>query len=265
MGPMKIQFIDTHCHLDAEAFRPDLDDVIQRALDSGVTRMITIGITLQTSEAAVVVANRYECVSAVVGIQPNYAQEAGPDDWQQIMELSTHPQVVGIGETGLDKYWDFAPLEIQRDYFRRHLSFSRLSGKPFVVHCREAEAEVLEVLREDFSKGPLTGLMHSFCGDAAMAEECVVMGMYISFAGMLTFRKSSELRDVARTVPLDRLLIETDAPYLAPHPNRGKRNEPAWVTNTAACLAEVHGVSLEAIAEATTRNAERIFGFDRSN
>ncbi|MFY9254801.1 MAG: TatD family hydrolase [Fuerstiella sp.] len=259
---MTTVLIDTHCHLDAEAFRQDLDDVIQRALDSGVKRMVTIGITLQTSQAAVVVANRYDCVSAVVGIQPNYVQEAGPDDWQQIKELSTHPQVVGVGETGLDKYWDFAPLEIQREYFQRHLSFSRLSKKPFVVHCREAESEVLEELRKDFQNGPLNGLMHSFCGDAAMAEECVAMGMHISFAGMLTFRKSSELREVAGTVPLDRLLVETDSPYLAPHPNRGKRNEPAWVQHTAACLAEIHEISLEELAAATTVNAERVFQFN---
>ncbi len=254
--------IDTHCHLDAEAFRQDLDEVVQRALDTGIKRMVTIGITLESSEAAVVVANRYDCVSAVVGIHPNYTQEAAPNDWQKITELSTHPRVVGIGETGLDKHWDFAPLDIQRDYFCRHLAFSRLSRKPFVVHCREANREVLEVLREDFRNGPLNGIMHSFCGDADMAAECIAMGMYISFAGMLTFRKSNELREVARTVPLDRTLVETDSPYLAPHPNRSKRNEPAWVSYTAACLAEIHGISGEELAALTTRNAEQAFAFE---
>lgn len=256
---MAISLIDTHCHLDAEAFQQDLDEVIQRALDNGVRRMLTIGITLQTSEAALVVANRYECVSAVIGIQPNYAQEAAAGDWERIIELSTHPQVVGIGETGLDRYWDFAPIEIQRDYFRRHLSFSRQSGKPFVVHCRDAEADVLEMLREDYASGPLNGVMHSFCGDAAMAKECVDMGMYISFAGMVTFRKNDSLREVAASVPLNRLLIETDAPYLAPHPNRGKRNEPAWVRHTAECIANVHQVDLSKLAEVTTQNAETLF------
>ena len=258
---MATLLIDTHCHLDAEAFRQDLDEVVQRALDCGIRRMITIGITLQSSEAAIVLANRFDCVSAAVGIHPNYAQEAAPDDWQKIIELSTHPRVVGIGETGLDKYWDFAPLDIQKDYFRRHLAFSRLSGKPFIVHCREAEPEVLELLREDFKKGPLNGLMHSFCGDAAMAAECIEMGMHISFAGMLTFRKSSELRETAKKVPLNRLLVETDSPYLAPHPNRGKRNEPAWVSHTAACLAEIHEISIEELGTVTTQNAERVFAF----
>ena len=251
--------IDTHCHLDAEAFQQDLSEVLQSATDAGVERMLTIGITRQTSEAAVVLANRHAQVSAVVGIQPNYAQEATDEDWQRIVELSAHPQVVGIGETGLDKYWDFAPLEIQRDFFRRHLSFSRQCGKPFVVHCREAEAEVLDMLRQDFANGPLNGLMHSFCGDADMAAECIEMGMYISFAGMVTFKKSTELRDVAKSIPINRLLVETDAPYLAPHPRRGKRNEPAWVRHTAECLAEVHDLPMEEFAAATTENAKRLF------
>ena len=254
-----MSLIDTHCHLDAEAFEQDLDDVLQRAADNGVERMLTIGITRRTSEAAVVLANRYEHVSAVVGIQPNYAQEAEDGDWERIVELADHPQVVGIGETGLDRYWDFAPIEIQQDYFERHLKFSRQSGLPFVVHCREAEADVLEMLQADFASGPLNGVMHSFCGDAEMAGECVAMGMHISFAGMVTFKKNDELRAVAKTVPLDRLLVETDAPYLAPHPRRGKRNEPAWVRHTAECLAEVHDVSPEELFAQTTSNARRLF------
>ncbi len=246
---MSFALIDTHCHLDAEAFHQDLDDVLQRAADNGVEQLMTIGITRETSEAALVLANRYESVFAVVGIQPNYAQEAAPDDWERIMELASHPNVVGIGETGLDRYWDYAPLEIQRDYFVRHLEFSRVCRKPFIVHCREAESDVLEMLRADFTHGPLNGIMHSFCGDAAMAAECVAMGMHISFAGMVTFRKSDELR----------LLVETDAPYLAPHPKRGKRNEPAWVRHTAECLADVHGISFEELANATAANAKQLF------
>lgn len=254
--------IDTHCHLDADAFRQDLEEVVQNALDNGVKRMVTIGITRQTSEAAIVVANRFDCVSAVVGIQPNYAHEAAPGDWERIIELAEHPKVVGIGETGLDKYWDFAPLDTQQDYFRRHLSFSRESKKPFIVHCREAESEVLEMLRTDYANGPLNGLMHSFCGDTDMAAECIQMGMYISFAGMVTYKKNDDLRQAAKSIPLDRLLVETDSPYLAPHPNRGKRNEPAWVRHTAECLATVHDISVEELAAATSANAERVFGWD---
>jgi len=257
---MTASLIDTRCHLDAEAFHQDLDDVIGRALAGGVEQMLTIGITLQTSQAAVVLANRYPCVAAVVGIQPNYAQEARAGDWDQIVELATHPRVVGIGETGLDRYWDFAPLDIQREYFVRHIELSRSCRKPFVVHCREAEADVVQLLQEQAQQGPLHGVMHSFCGSAEIAAECLRLGLYISFAGMLTFRKNDALREVARTVPLDRLLVETDAPYLAPHPWRGKRNEPAWVRQTADCLADVHGVSRDELAAATTANARRLFG-----
>ena len=256
---MPESLIDTHCHLDAEAFHQDLDDVIARAQSEGVERMLTIGVTLETSQAAVVLSNRYPCLSAVIGIQPNYVQETRADDWDRIVDLAGHPRVVGIGETGLDKYWDFAPLDQQRDYFVRHIVLARQCGKPFVVHCREAEAEVVEVLRSEAAHGPLRGVMHSFCGDAATAAECVELGLCISFAGMVTFKKNDALRAVARTVPLDRILVETDAPWLAPHPWRGKRNEPAWVRQTANCLAEVHGVSADEMASITTANAKRLF------
>jgi TatD DNase family protein len=257
---MPSTLIDTHCHLDAEAFQQDVEEVIQRAIDSGSERMLTIGIDLATSQAAVVLANRFDCVSAVVGIQPNYAHQASPADWEQIVELSRHPQVVAIGETGMDKYWDFAPLDVQEEYFVRHIQHSQKTGLPFIVHCREAEAEVVEVLKREAAGEPLNGVMHSFCGDAETAKHCLELGMHISFAGMLTFRKNDALRQVAATVPPDRLLVETDSPYLAPHPNRGKRNEPAWVRFTAECLAEVHGLTAEQLAEITTANAKRLFG-----
>jgi TatD DNase family protein len=166
---------------------------------------------------------------------------------------------VGVGETGLDKYWDVAPLEIQRDYFIRHIELSRRLNKPFVVHCREAEAEVVEVLQAEAGNGPLSGLMHSFCGGETTANICVNLGLYISFAGMLTFRKNEDLRAVARLVPRDQLLVETDAPYLAPLPNRGKRNEPSWVRFTNDCLAQVHGLTPDEMAALTTANAKRLF------
>lgn len=251
--------IDTHCHLDSEGFRQDIDNVVQRALDNGVEQMLTIGVTLETSQAAVLLSNRYPCISAVVGIQPNYAHEAKPMDWEKIEDLATHPNVVAVGETGLDKYWDIAPIEIQRDYFVRHIELSRRLKKPFVVHCREAEAEVVKVLQAEVERGPLSGVMHSFTGSAATAAACVGFGLHISFAGMLTFRKNEELRAAARSVPLNRLLVETDAPYLAPLPNRGKRNEPAWVRFTSDCLAQVHGLTPEQMAEQTTMNAKRLF------
>lgn len=256
---MPPRLIDTHCHLDAEAFEQERADVVARAVDSGVSHMLTIGIDKNTSLAAVALAEEYEAVFAVVGIQPNYVHQVQPDDWDTILSQLDHPKVVGIGETGLDRYWDYAPLDLQQEYFQRHIQLSRKSGLPFIVHCREAEADVLSVLRKEAEQGSLNGVMHSFCGDAGTAAECLELGMHISFAGMATFRKNEELREVAATVPPDRLLVETDAPYLAPHPNRGKRNEPAWVRLTAKCLAEVHGMTPEALAKCTTANAERLF------
>lgn len=255
-----MHLIDTHAHLDAEAFEKDADAVVARAHEEGVKHILTIGITLETSLAAIRVAERFPNVSAVVGVQPNYASEMKAGDWEEIVELIQHPEVVGIGETGLDRYWDYAPIETQAELFDRHLELSSTSGLPFVVHCREAEADTEKQLRAAFEKfGPLNGVMHSFCGDADMAAACVEMGMHISFAGMVTYKKNEELRQTARTVPLDRLLVETDSPYLAPRPKRGKRNEPAFVKMTAECLAEVRGISLEELAAATTANAERLF------
>jgi TatD DNase family protein len=256
---MTAHLIDTHCHLDSESFRQELEDVIARAESNGVTTLLTIGVTLESSQAAVVLADRFPAVRAVVGIQPNYVHHANAGDWDAIVNLAAHPRVVGVGETGLDQYWDTSPFEMQQDYFRRHIELSRAVNKPFVVHCREAEGPVIELLTEQRAHGPLHGVMHSFCGNADHAQSCLALGMYISFAGMVTFKKNEHMRNVAKTVPLDRLLIETDAPYLAPHPNRGKRNEPAWVRFTAECLAAVHGITLDELASVTSENARRLF------
>ena len=257
-----LQFIDTHCHLDEEAFEVDRQATIDRAQAQGIVRMISIGTTRETSQAAVAIAtSRPECVSAAVGIQPNYVALAKAGDWDEIVSLSKHPSVVAIGETGLDRYWDQAPIELQRDYFARHLQLARETGLPFVVHCREAEADVLAMLREAAQAGPLRGVMHSFTGSWETAEECLQLGLLISFAGMVSFKKSDALRTVATQIPLDRMLIETDAPYLAPAPHRGKRNEPAFVRHTADCLAQLRGVTVEEIARETTANARRLFGW----
>jgi TatD DNase family protein len=173
----------------------------------------------------------------------------------------TEPRVVAVGETGLDRYWDRTPFAQQEDYFARHIELARRLGKPFVIHCREAEADVVRVLRDEFEKrGPVRAVMHSFSGDRATAWACVEMGLHVSFAGMVTYKTAQDLRDVATGVPADRLLVETDCPYLAPVPHRGKRNEPAFVAHTAACLAEARGVPAEVLAEETTRNARELFG-----
>jgi TatD DNase family protein len=254
-----MEWIDTHCHLDEESFTQDCAETIQRAVDSGVTTMLAVGITLDSCRRVVELADRYPAVYAIAGLHPNYVSAAQPGDWEQIVELMRAPKVVGLGETGLDKYWDYAPIDLQTEFFHRHIELSRRLDLPFVVHCREAEAETLAVLRQHGASAPLNGVMHSFCGAAETAAECLQMGMHLSFAGMVTFKKNDSLRQLSATLPLDRLLVETDAPYLAPTPFRGKRNEPAHVRLTAACLAESRGISKEQVAAATTTNARRLF------
>lgn len=254
-----MRLFDTHCHLDEPAFDGDREDVIERARQAGVVAMLTIGTTAASSEKALALAKSHRDVFAAVGIQPNYVAEEKPADWEKIVALVGDERVVAIGETGLDRYWDYTPFESQVEAFDRHLELSRAIGKPFIVHCREAEADVVAQLRNAAAGGTLRGVMHSFSGDVATAEACVELGLHISFAGMVTFKRNDALRDVAKRVPLERLLIETDAPYLAPIPHRGKRNEPAYVAHTAAVLADTRELAPEELAEITARNAENLF------
>jgi TatD DNase family protein len=253
--------VDTHAHLDEEAFDADRADVVARAAAAGIARIITIGTTADTSRRAVEVAAAFPAVSAAVGIQPNYAAQANAGDWEAIETLATDPKVVAIGETGLDRYWDYAPFEVQIDYFHRHIALSQRLDLPFVVHCRDAETETVAEMRAAASRGPLTGVMHSFTGSLETAQACLELGLYISFAGMVTYKKSQPLRDLAKVLPRDRILIETDAPYLAPQPVRGKRNEPSFVRMTANILAELLGIGQEEFARQTTANACRLFKF----
>lgn len=253
--------IDTHAHLDAEQFAGDLPAVLQRAAAAGVAQIVTVATTAQDSAACVELASRHPALFATVGIQPNHVAEAAPNDWDEVVRLVTAPKVVAVGETGLDRYWDRAPFPLQEDYFARHLELARKHRLAVVIHCREAEADVVGMLRDDYERnGPVKAVMHSFTGDAATAQACVEMGLHVSFAGMLTYKSAADLREVAKTIPLDRLLVETDSPYLAPVPLRGKRNEPANVVHTAACLADLHGIAPEVLAEQTTRNARALFG-----
>jgi TatD DNase family protein len=254
--------IDTHAHLDEDAFSFDRADVVAAAAAAGVTRIITIGTTLASSRTALGIAGEFPAVYAAVGIHPNYAAVAQPDDWAAIEALALEPLAVAIGETGLDRYWDHTPIEVQQDYFDRHLELSRRTGKPFIVHCREAEADVVAQLRRAAGNGPLFGVMHSFAASGETADICLELGLYLSFAGMVTYKKSEELRRIAARVPADRILVETDSPYLAPVPNRGKRNEPAWVRHTAELVAQVRGVSLDELAAQTTANAMRLFSLE---
>jgi TatD DNase family protein len=250
---------DTHAHLDQEEFDADRPEMIARARQAGVMTIMAVGATAASSEACVALAAAEEGVFAAVGIQPNYCAQAAAEDWQRVLELVGRPRVVALGETGLDRYWDYTPFDVQQDYFDRHLRLSQQTGLPFIVHTRESDADVLAMLREAWARGPLAGVMHSFTGSRETAAECLELGLYISFAGMVTFKKSDTLREVAKTIPGDRILIETDSPYLSPHPLRGKRNEPAHLVHTAECLARERGQSLDEFAAQTTANARRLF------
>ncbi len=251
---------DTHAHLDQEGFDSDRDAVIARARAAGVDEILIVGCTGPTSEKCVEIAETDDRLYASAGIQPNYVTEIAATEWDTIVELSKHPKVIALGETGLDRYWDDSTLHLQQDYFDRHLRLSQQTGLPFIVHMRNCEADLMTMLREAHARGPLAGVMHSYTGPAAMAAECVELGLSISFAGMVTYKKNDELRAVAATVPLDRLLVETDSPYLSPEPVRKiRRNEPAHVAHTVACLAEVRGMSPAELGRATSENARRLF------
>jgi TatD DNase family protein len=255
-----LSLFDTHAHLDQPEFDADRAVVVARAKAAGVERILAIGTTADTSEICVRLASEFDGVFAAVGVQPNYIAEAQQGDWERVVSLVSRPGVVAIGETGLDRYWDFTPFDQQQDYFDRHIRLSQQLGLPFVVHMRDCDEDILIMLREARQRGPLAGVMHSFTGGRAMMEECVDLGLYISFAGMVTFKKFDELRAVAELVPDDRILVETDSPYLSPEPLRKiKRNEPAHVRHTAECLANVRGTTFEAFAAQTSVNAEWLF------
>ena len=253
--------VDTHAHLADEKFQDDLPAVLDRAKAAGVGRVVAVGITAASSRDSVELVRRFpEGVVAAVGIHPNSAAAADPGDWDRVLELAGQIGVAAIGETGLDRHWDDTPFAMQEEYFARHLELSRKRNLPVVIHCRDCEADVVRMLRADFDRnGPVRGVMHSFTGSAATAASCLAMGLHISFAGMLTYKNAQALRDVAARLPLDRLLVETDSPYLAPVPMRGNRNEPAFVAHTAAVLAGLHGIDVLTLSEQTTANARTLF------
>ena len=273
-----LSFFDTHAHLDFEPFVDDFQAVRQRLVDgrfpAGVAPtelesvdwmmhgVVLPGIDVTSSRRCVELAQNACLLHAAVGIQPNSTAALNAEDWEKIRELERSPKVVGIGETGLDRYWDNTPFEIQLDFFQKHIELARAVGKPILVHCRDAWDDLLPVLRRESSAG-LTGLIHAFSGEPEWALECVALGFSISFAGSVTYtnRKFAPLWEAAKVVPEDRLLIETDSPYMVPHPFRGKlrRNEPGLVTAVAVRLAELRGASLKQIATATTQNALRLF------
>jgi TatD DNase family protein len=254
-----MDFFDSHCHLDPMRYGGDLPDVLARARAAGVTGLTVIGTRAADSEAAADLAGREQGLACAAGIHPNDVHEAEPDEWDRVTRLVASGRVQAVGETGLDWYRDVAPRDLQRDFFERHIRLAQKLGLPLVVHTRESIRDALDMLREALSRGPLAVVLHAFTGTTAEAAEAVDLGCHLGFAGMVTFRSAADLRTVATTVPLERLLIETDSPFLSPEPFRGRRNEPGHVVHTARCLAIARGEPLEKFAAATTANARRLF------
>ena len=254
--------IDSHCHLDDGAFDADRDQVIERAREAGVDTILTIGTGdgPPDLETAVRLADRYSDVYATVGVHPHDARKAEDATYGRLAELLAHPRVLAAGEIGLDCHYDNSPREIQRDVFVRQMEIAREAGKPIIIHTRDAWDETVELLRSHWLSRGLGGIMHCFSGAEKEAQQALDLGFHISYAGILTFKRSEEVRKAAAGLPLDRLLVETDAPYLTPVPYRKiRRNEPRFVTATARCLADVKGLDYDTIASATSHNFRRLF------
>jgi TatD DNase family protein len=258
--------IDTHAHLDFSQFDDDRDQVMERAAAEGVVGVVTVGFDLNSSRQAVAIADGHANVWACVGVHPHEASQVDLEVMNDLRELSDHPKVVGIGEIGLDYYRDRSPREVQRQVFRRELELAAEVGKPVVVHDRDAHQDVIAIVRDwsravSSAKGslrPPLGVLHCYSGDLAMAEELCQLGFYISVAGPVTYPSAGRLRELASQIPLGRLLVETDCPFLPPHPHRGKRNEPANVKLVAAKMAEIKSISLQEMSDITTQNARTV-------
>jgi TatD DNase family protein len=251
--------IDTHCHLEMSAFDGDTDEAIERAQRAGVVKIITIGSSAESIEKAVALTGKYACVYAAIGIHPHDAKLFTPAIYRQIIDLSSNKKVVAIGETGLDYHYKHSPVDIQREVFIKHIELAKETNLPVIIHSREASDDVVSIIRDE---NVSSGVLHCFSGDEKMAAAVMSAGLYISLSGTVTFKNAAALRAVAGTIPDNCLLVETDAPYLAPAPYRGKRNEPAYVTITARAIAELRGVSYEDIDRITTLNANRLFGLE---
>ena len=250
---------DTHAHLDFPQFASDLAGILERANQAGVRRIITIGTSLDGSRRAVALAERYPNVWATVGIHPHEADEHPHVDTAKLVERAAHPRIVGIGETGLDYYYDHSDRERQQRSFRSHITASRETDLPLIVHTRDAEEDTLAIMRDEMGKGAYGGVIHCFTASGAFADAAMELGFYISISGIVTFKNARDLQETAARLPLERLLIETDAPFLAPVPHRGKPCEPAFVADTARFLANLRGESVEQLAEATAANFRTLF------
>ena len=251
--------VDSHCHLDFPDFSDELDAVVARATAAGVGRLVTISTRVRRHGDLIAIAERFPSVTCSVGTHPHHAHEELDVTATDLLERTRHPRVVAIGEAGLDYHYDFSPRDAQQQGFRTHIAAARESGLPLVIHSREADDDMRRILEAEMGKGTFSAVLHCFTGTRALALAGIELGLYVSFTGILTFKKSDDLRAIAAELPADRILVETDAPYLAPGKYRGKRCEPAYVTETAKVLAEVRGVSEAEIARQTTENFFRLF------
>ena len=251
--------VDHHCHIDRPEFSSDLDGVVARAKVAGVGVMVNISTRIRRFEEVSAVIERYDDVYGSVGTHPHQADEELDIPVSEIVRLSKHPKIVAIGEAGLDYYYKHSSPEGQADGFRRHIAAARETGLPLEIHTRDADADTLAILKEEHARGPFPAILHCFTGGRDLAMGALDLGLYVSFSGVISFKKSETLRAIAREVPLDRIFVETDAPFLAPEPYRGKTNEPAFVVHTARALAQAKGVTEDEITRATTENFFKLF------
>jgi TatD DNase family protein len=251
--------VDSHCHLDFPDFGGELDAIVERARAAGVGRIVTISTRIKRHDGLIAIAERYDDVFCSVGTHPHQAHEEHDIAVDDIVRMTEHPKVVAIGEAGLDYFYDYSPRDAQERGFRTHVAAARATGLPLVIHSRHADDDMARILEEEMGKGAFKAVLHCFTGSRALAERAIALGLSISFTGIVTFKKSDELRAIAASLPSDRILVETDAPYLAPGRHRGKRNEPAFVTETAKVLADTRGVSTDELARQTTDNFFRLF------
>ena len=250
--------IDTHVHLNADQYDDDLQEVIDRALSEGIDRMFVVGFDTKTIERTMKLIDQYDFIYGIIGWHPVDAIDCTDERLEWIESLSKHPKIIGIGEMGLDYHWDKSPKDIQKDVFRKQIALDKRVQLPIIIHNREATQDCVDILKEE-NASEVGGIMHSFSGSNEIADEILKMNFYVSLGGPVTFKNAKQPKEVAKHVPLDRLLVETDAPFLSPHPYRGKRNEPARVKLVAEQIAELRGLTYEEVCEATTENAERLF------
>jgi len=251
--------IDSHCHLDFPEFADEMNAVVRRATLAGVGMMLTICTRISEFERIRAVADRFDQIYCSVGIHPHEADNEPAADTARIIEITQHPKVIGIGETGLDYFYEHSSRPAQQTSFRAHIAASRQTGLPLIVHARDADADMIEILRDEAGKGAFPGVIHCFTSGPELARAALDLGLYISLSGIVTFKNAKELRETAKIIPADRLLVETDAPFLAPMPHRGKRNEPAFTADTARYLAEFFGDTREEFANQTTDNFFALF------